>query len=149
LTLRNDDPMTYRFRWHVEIDGHAMSGVEKVPPNKVVRLKLHMPAENFRWVGGGTLRSDTRAGVLTLEHEPHESLRNYPFPVKRYPIAASLSYWNEPWQGLWNSAWILLLLVLGISSSLPSISSFPCRRGESPSSSGCTTSRGGSPVSTT
>ena len=118
LTLRNDDPMTYRFRWNVEIGGHAMGGVEKVPPNKAVRLKLQMPRENFRWISSGTLRSDTRAGVLTLEHEPHESLRNYPFPVKRYPIAASLSYWNEPWQGLWNSAWILLLLLLGISSSL-------------------------------
>ena len=117
LTLRNDDPMTYRFRWNLEIDGHAMGGMETVPPNKEVRLKLRIPSQNFTWVSSGTLRSDTRAGVLTLELEPHQSLRNYPFPVKRYPIAARLNYWNEPWQGLWNSAWILLLLLLGISSS--------------------------------
>ena len=118
LTLRNDDPMTYRFRWHVQFDGDAINGVETVAPNKAVRLKLSMPSEQFGLLSSGTLRSDTRVGVLTLEHEPHESLRNYPFPVKRYPIAASLSYWNAPWQGLWNSVSILFLLLLGISASL-------------------------------
>ncbi len=94
------------------------NGVETVAPNKAVRLKLSMPSEHFGLLSSGTLRSDTRVGVLTLEHEPHESLRNYPFPVKRYPIAASLSYWNAPWQGLWNSVSILFLLLLGISASL-------------------------------
>ena len=118
MTLRNDDPMTYRFRWYVEIDGITRDGLATVLPYKTVALPLKLSGESFTWLSSGTLRGDTRPGVLTLEHLPHESLRNYPLSVRRYPIAAQLTYWNEPWQGLFNSVSILILLLLGIAVSL-------------------------------
>ena len=118
LTLRNDDPMTYRFRWKVEIDGRTIEDVHVVQPYKSVSLPIRLPPESFPWLATGTLRRDVRAGVLTLEYEPDPGLRNYPLPVKRYPITARLSYWGDTPQRLWNSAWILILLLLGIGASL-------------------------------
>jgi hypothetical protein len=118
VTLRNDDPMTYRFRWKVEIDGRAIENVDVVRPYKSIRLPITLPPESFPWLATGTLRPDVREGLLTLEYEPDTGLRNYPLPVKRYPITARLSYWGETAQTIWNSAWILTLLLLGIGASL-------------------------------
>jgi len=111
VTLRNDDPMTYRFRWKVEIDGRAIENVDVVRPYKSIRLPITLPPESFPWLATGTLRPDVREGLLTLEYEPDTGLRNYPLPVKRYPITARLSYWGETAQTIWNSAWILTLLL--------------------------------------
>jgi hypothetical protein len=117
VALRNDDAITYRFRWTLTVAGTTRHGTEIVYPFKSVSLPLHLDESTFSFVDTGTLRTDIRPGVLTLEHEPDESLRNYPFPVKRYPVTARLSYAPEPLQGLANSFFILIILLLGIATS--------------------------------
>lgn len=119
LRLRNEDEMGYRFRWRLELPGRPASGAGYVRPNRSVVLPVGAAAGHpVSWLESGFLRSATREGRLVVEYEPDPGLEPYSMPQKRYPVQATISAHDPAWQGVWNTFWIVFLLIIGIGASL-------------------------------
>ena len=128
IRLRNEDPMTYRFRWRFEVGSEVREGTDSVAPNGLVRLKVDLDSGTFSYPESGFLRSGTRSGMLVLDYEPDPSFRVLPLPQKRFPVTAHLSYFGETSQRILNYAMILLVLVIGIVISMLINHSLPTQR---------------------
>jgi hypothetical protein len=118
LRLHNTDAMAYRFQWRLELPGLPASGVAVVGPNRSVTLPLPAASSPASWLEAGFLRSASLEGRLVLEHEPDPSLKPYPLQRQIYPVQASFSWSGPVWQRVWNTGWIVGLLLIGIAASL-------------------------------
>lgn len=118
ISLRNDDPYAYTFRWRLQLDEGSDSGVQWVGPKQVVTFPVELKATSYSLVDSGLLRSGSRSGQLYLSYEPDPNLQAFPFAQKRYPIAARLDYWPDERQRILPYVTILGLVMLGIVISL-------------------------------
>lgn len=118
LTLFNEDDMSYRFHWRLEVPDVAASGVAHVRPNRSVELVVERPGGNISGLESGFLRSAVREGRLLVEHEPDAALEPYALPRRALDVRATISSFTATWQAIWNVVFIFALLVLGIVASL-------------------------------
>ena len=122
ITLRNEDPMAYRFLWRLDVpESHygngAPSGVATIEPNATISLPV-APPDNFPFLETGFLRSGVRTGTLSLEYEPDPILRVLPLAKRRLPVTARLNYFGGDWQKISNYLSVLAILLFGIIISL-------------------------------
>ncbi|SAL32337.1 hypothetical protein AWB67_01322 [Caballeronia terrestris] len=120
LHLRNEDAMGYRFRWRLDLPGCAVNDVAYVRPNRSVLLQIPRGRcySDISRLESGFLRSATREGQLVLEYEPDANLEPYALPRRIFKVQAAVSQFDPVWQGVWNTLFVFLLLLIGIAASL-------------------------------
>jgi hypothetical protein len=130
ITLRNEDPMSYRFTWSLELDGHVIAPptLGWVAAGDVVKLPVTLHDEDFALVETGFLRSGAKSGQLFLRYEPDPSFGDYDLRSKQYPVEARLNYWNKTMQGLLNGLGVFVVLLVGIVVSLAVNYALPVQR---------------------
>lgn len=117
LRLRNEDTMGYRFRWRLELPGYPASDIGLVRPNRSVSLPVPA-ASGVSWLESGFLRTAAREGRLVVEHEPDSSLESFALPRQTFPVQATISKYGPVSQRVWNTVFVVLLLLAGILASL-------------------------------
>lgn len=119
IRLLNEDDMTYRVRWRLELPDRPAGGIAHLNPNRGVALEV--PALASSPVGlleSGLLRTAVREGRLVVEHEPDGGLAPYPLARREFPVRVTFSAFGPTGQLIANTALILVLLLVGIGISL-------------------------------
>lgn len=127
--IHNDDAMTYRFRWILELGDETRSGCALVAPHHKVALTVALDNGAFGLLESGLLRPGSRSGRLLLRHEPDPEYLNLPATPKDIPVAARLNYFaNRDVQHIANFSVVFLALSLGVVGSLVINFALPMQR---------------------
>jgi hypothetical protein len=119
IRLRNEDPLTYRFRWRLELGGEVVGeGLGTAYPEQRVDWTVRLREEAFSLAETALIRPGEKRGRLLLEHEPDPSFRLRPIEQAAIDATARLSFFSPVVQGIVNSGVILALLIVGVLLSL-------------------------------
>ena len=133
ITLRNADPIPYRFTWRLELGGEPLLGTAEVGPEQLVNI----PFDGYRAGAKGCRSDDTGQGAdacgfwqngflgtgkhdgrLVLRHLPDPSFDERPTIEKAIKVHAQFSYFTSDRQRFANGAFIFIIVLLGILTSL-------------------------------
>lgn len=128
VRLHNDDVVTYRLRWRLELAGRNVSGCLSMPPQRSQPLTLALDDAAFDWSDSGFIRPAYLTGRLVLERDVDPELANLPLAPLQIPVSATLRYHGAGWQLLANLSFVALFLLLGILGSLGINYALPMQR---------------------
>jgi hypothetical protein len=117
VTIKNTDPMTYRFLWTLEVDGRSWSGGPvDVAASGSALVSLSAAKPEAKFLESGTIKDKTSTGFLALIPQlpagtPLQS------PV-RLPVKVRVRYWGSFGQAFWEFFSTALLLAVGGLASL-------------------------------
>jgi hypothetical protein len=119
ISLKNDDPMTYRVNWTLTVANQTILGSQlDLPPGGAVPLSLTLPCNVFSWLGSGTIQDDIESAKLQLRLGAGGTDTSGGLPALDIPVKLRLHWFNYPWQQLWNVFWIVMMLAAGAAISI-------------------------------
>ena len=116
IQLRNDDPLPYRFRLHVEIDGRNCDtnpplGTRDIRASSGVEVTVRCEDSLFDFARTGMLKPDSRPGTAVIEFLSYDS--RTVVGTKRQPLTASLYWFPEYYELTANVMASIVFLLLG------------------------------------
>jgi hypothetical protein len=119
LTLKNNDALTYPFRWDLTVDGVTLSSgaVGILAPGGASDITFQ-PADEWFSIISGLFKDDVAKGRLRLRFVPVGETPSVSDPSKDIPLNVHLSYWSPLITRFIAGAITLLLLLLGGISSM-------------------------------
>ena len=116
IQLRNDDPVPYRFRLHVEIDGRNCDtnpplGTRDIRGSSGVEATVTCDDSLFDFARTGMLKPDSRPGTAVIEFLSYDS--RTVVGTKRQPLTASLYWFPEYYELTANVLASIVILLLG------------------------------------
>lgn len=118
IRLRNDDSMTYRFRWRLELGEHVLKDGATVAPTGSSELRVKLESSAYGVLDSAFLRPAKLQGRLVLRHEPDPGFQDLPGDSRTFPVTATLRAFEPTYQTIVNVGWTLMVLMLGVVTSL-------------------------------
>jgi hypothetical protein len=117
ISVRNDDLMTYRIHWAVLLAGRPIEGPEECLPPGITSLALTFPRDAFGWAGSGTIQDDIESARLQVRLAAGTGSPGG-LAAAEIPVKLRLRWFPSPWQQLWNTFWIAIVLAAGAAISI-------------------------------
>lgn len=118
IRLRNDDSMTYRFRWRLELGEHVLKDGATVAPTGSSELRVKLENSAYGVLDSAFLHPAKLQGRLVLRHEPDPGFQDLPGDSRTFPVTATLRAFEPTYQTIVNVGWTLMVLMLGVVASL-------------------------------